>query len=510
MKIEINAQFQKALGILEHGKNLILTGRAGTGKSTFLHYFCHKTRKQFALLAPTGVAAVNIGGQTIHSFFKFKPGVTLEEAENSGRKCQRNKLYQNLELLIIDEISMVRCDLLDCVDIFLKTARKNNSPFGGVQIFFVGDLYQLPPVATNSEMKSVSIIYETPYFFSSAVMRHLSAEFIEFEKIYRQKQQEFIDLLNGIRNNTITDEMLKRLNSRFLPDFDEEKHPDYICLVTRNIQADRLNKKNLDNLAGNPQSYIASVEGSFSPEFYPAPLNLTLKKGARVMLLNNDSKGRWINGSLGWVERLETESIRVMLDEGGRFNVEPCLWEIFESFFDEKEKIIKRRTVGSFLQIPVQLAWAITIHKSQGKTFDKVIVDIGGGTFSPGQVYVALSRCSNFEGLVLKKPIEKKHIWLDRRVVKFITQYQYQKSEQQISTEDKISLIEKAIREKRKLRIVYLKSTDEKSCRTILPERVYEAEYNGRIFTAVEAYCFLRKRERVFNLKKILEIDVAA
>lgn len=325
-----------------------MTGRAGTGKSTFLHYFCQKTRKQFALLAPTGVAAVNIGGQTIHSFFKFKPGVTLEEARNSGRASQREKLYQNLELLIIDEISMVRCDLLDCVDIFLKTARKNNLPFGGVQAFFVGDLYQLPPVVTNNEMKTVNIIYQTPYFFSAEVMKQFSAEFVEFEKVYRQKQQDFIELLNGIRNKTITDEMLKRLNSRFVPNLDERKYPDYIYLTARNIQADQLNEKNLNNLPGKPQSYIASVKGSFSTEFYPALFNLTLKKGARVMLLNNDSKGRWINGSLGWVEKLEPEFIRVILDDGGRFNIEPYLWEIFESFFDEKEKKSKGKQLEAF------------------------------------------------------------------------------------------------------------------------------------------------------------------
>lgn len=505
---EINDQFKKAIDLLESGKNLILTGRAGTGKSTFLNYFCQNTKKQFVLLAPTGVAAVNIGGQTIHSFCKFKPGVTFDEARNSGKKSQKNKMYQHLQILIIDEISMVRCDLLDCIDIFLRTARKNNLPFGGVQTFFVGDLYQLPPVVTSNETKTIDVIYETPYFFSSKVMQGFSSEFIEFEKIYRQKDQYFIELLNGIRNKTISDEMLEALNSRFMPDFDENKHPEYIYLASRNAQAEMLNEKNLNYLPGKVQLYPASVEGNFSSEFFPASANLTLKKDARVMLLNNDSKGRWINGSLGWVKKMEQDFINVALDQGGKFDVYPYLWEIYEGFFDEREKTIKRRTIGSFLQIPVQLAWAITIHKSQGKTFDKAIVDIGKGTFTPGQVYVALSRCRSLDGLVLKKRIEKKHIWLDRRVVKFITQYQYQRSEQSFSFEDKACLVKKAIKEKRRMNIVYLKASDEKSRRVILPKRIYETEYNGYAFTAVDAYCFLRKQKRVFNLKRILEMRI--
>lgn len=508
MQTEINEDFKKALEILEQGKSLILTGRAGTGKSTFLHYFCQKTKKKFVLLSPTGVAAVNIGGQTIHSFFRFKPGVTLEEARNTGRRYQKDKLFKNLELMIIDEISMVRCDLLDCIDIFLKTARKNNLPFGGIQVFFVGDLYQLPPVVTSNEKNVIGSIYQTPYFFSAKVMKEFFPEFVEFEKVYRQKQKDFIELLNGIRNKTIPDEMIKRLNSRFLTEIDDEKYSDYIYLTATNSQADHINEKNLNNLPGKSMTYIASVEGDFSPKYYPVDFSITLKKGARIMLVNNDTSGRWINGSLGWVEKMDKYYIKVRLDDGGMFYVEPYLWEIYESFFDEKENAIKRRTIGSFLQIPVQLAWAITIHKSQGKTFDRVIVDIGRGTFSPGQVYVALSRCTSFEGLILKKPIEKKHIWLDKKIVKFLTQYQYQKSQQNIPDYEKISLIKKAIKEKRKLKIVYLKAIDQKSKRVILPEKIYQAYYNGYAFIAVDAHCFLRKQKRTFNLRRILEIDM--
>lgn len=508
MDIEINEKFKKVIELLESGKSLILTGRAGTGKSTFLRYFCENTKKQFVLLAPTGVSAVNIGGQTIHSFFKFKPNVTFEEAEKIAEELSEKEIYRKIELMIIDEISMVRADLLDCIDIFLKKIRKNKNPFGGIQVLFVGDLYQLPPVIENKEENIFKKLYETPYFFSSKIMKNFSPEFIELEKIYRQKEQEFINLLNAIRNKTVTEEMIKKLNERYIPNFDEEKNPDYIYLTTRNKQADEINERNLSKLPGETFIYLAEIKGNFNPEYYPTEKNLKLKKKARIMLLNNDSLSRWINGSLGWVKDLSDDYIEVTLDDGKEVIVEPYCWEINELYYDEKENAIKKRTIGSFLQLPVQLAWAITIHKSQGKTFEKAVVDIGKGVFAPGQVYVALSRCKTFDGLILKRPIEKKHIFLDKRVVKFLTEYQYKKSEEEISIEERIELIKRAIKENKKIKITYLKSTDKKTKRVIKPIKVHNTEFNGKPYIALKGYCYLRKEERIFNLKKILEIEI--
>ena len=507
MKIEINNQFKQALFLLEEkGKNLILTGRAGTGKSTFLDYFYENTQKQFVLLAPTGVAAVNIGGQTIHSFFRFKPGVVIEEAEKLGEKAKKSSFYKGIDLLIIDEISMVRADLLDCIDIFLKRARKSTLPFGGVQILFIGDLYQLPPVVKGEEKKVLEKIYATPYFFSAKVMEELSAEFIEFEKIYRQRDEEFINLLNSIRNKSIDETMINYLNSRVGIKAEDESF--YIYLTPRNQQADEINQKNLDCLSGQTRIFQADIKGDFSEDYFPADVELKLKVGARVMFLNNDTNDRWINGSLGWVKKISDDFVKVKLDEGEMVEVEPFTWVINESYFDEKERKIKRREIGSFTQIPLSLAWAITIHKSQGKTFDKVILDIGKGIFSHGQVYVALSRCRSFTGLILKQPIKKGHIWLDRRVIKFLTNFQYQKAEEVISFEEKLALVKEAIKKKKRLQILYLKAKDEKSRRQILPKKVYQTEFNGYPYTAIDAYCFLRKEVRVFNLKRILKITV--
>lgn len=505
MEIELNEQFNEALKIIESGKNLILTGRAGTGKSTFLKYLCENTKKQYVLLAPTGVSAVNIGGQTIHSFFKFKPNVTIDEAVEIANRNIENEIYRKIDLMIIDEISMVRADLLDCMDIFLKIVRKNKKPFGGVQILFVGDLYQLPPVVDKEEKEIFTKIYETPYFFSSNVMKNFSPEFIEFEKIYRQKEREFIDILNAIRNDKITEEMIKKLNERYVPDFNEEENQDYIYLTSRNEEANEINRKNLEKLEGQAVVYTANVEGTFDPEYFPTDLKLKLKKSARVMLLNNDNFGRWINGSLGWIKNLHSEYIEVILDNGKEITVEPYQWEINELYFDKKEEKIKKRTIGTFSQIPVQLAWAITIHKSQGKTFEKVIIDIGKGIFAPGQLYVALSRCRTIEGIILKKPIEKKHIYIDKRVVKFLTKYQYKKAEEDISLDEKILLIKRAIEEKKKIQITYLKSNDEKTHRVIYPQKIYETELNGIPYIALEGYCYLKNKKRVFNLKKILK-----
>jgi ATP-dependent DNA helicase PIF1 len=506
MKIEVNEAFQKAIDFINQGKNVFITGRAGTGKSTFLQYLCQNIKKNYVLLAPTGVAAVNIGGQTIHSFFRFKPGITVDEAEKRGKKT-KSEIYKKLALLIIDEISMVRADLFDCVDVFLRKSRQNEKPFGGVQLLLIGDLYQLPPVVKKNE-SGFSSFYQSSYFFSSKVMDNLDLFLIEFEKIYRQKDEEFINILNRIRNKDLDEEILEKLNKQYQEDFDEEKYRDYIFLTTRNDQAEAINFNNLEKLPGKAYTFEAEINGEIEEELYPADVFLTLKKGARVMFLNNDSRDRWINGSLGWVVSVSKEKVVVRVDDSGVEEVEPYTWEIIENYFDEKQKKIKKKTIGYFSQYPLKLSWAITIHKSQGKTFDKVVIDIGRGSFTPGQVYVALSRCRSLSGIVLKQPIKKKHIWSDWKVRQFLTNFQYKKSEEIISFDEKLALIKKAVKNKEKLEIVYLKAKDEKSKRVILPKKIYQADFQGHSFWAVEGYCFLREEERVFNVKRIVEIRV--
>ncbi|MFH1454664.1 MAG: AAA family ATPase [Armatimonadota bacterium] len=511
-KIEINEQFALSLDLMENtGKNIFITGKAGTGKSTLLDYFRDTTKKKAVVLAPTGVAAVNVRGQTIHSFFKFKPNVTLRAIKRiSGKKI---KIYKKLEAVIIDEISMVRADLLDCVDKFLRLNGKNHKlPFGGVQMIFIGDLYQLPPVVVGREREIFRKQYESPYFFSAKIFDDFSMEFIELEKIYRQKDEAFINLLNSIRNNSIDDAGLKTLNKRYNPDFKDNIEDFYIYLTTTNKLAEEINNRQLMKLEGNPYYYKGEIQGDFDSKYLPTPAELCVKIGAQIMMLNNDLRSRWINGSIGRIVDIEHDReydkdiIIVELIDGNIVKVSPHTWEIFNFFLNEETNSIEAKTVGSFTQYPLKLAWAVTIHKSQGKTFNKVIIDIGKGTFAHGQMYVALSRCTSLEGIVLKKPIQKKHIFMDWRVVKFVTKYQYKISEKTCSTKDKIEIIENAIKSKSKLDVIYLKPNDEKSKRIIRPEFVGEMEYLGKTYLGVKAFCFNRKESRTFRVDRILEM----
>jgi len=513
--IEINTDFQKALFLLEkNDHHIFITGKAGTGKSTLLDYFRSHTKKKLVVLAPTGVAAVNIQGETIHSFFHFMPGVTTKEAKDIALHFNKTKIYQELEMIIIDEISMVRADLLDCIDVFLRTVRKNSLPFGGLRMVFIGDLYQLPPVVTSHEKEIFKNHYRSPYFFDSKVFQELlfgkdkiQIEFMELEKIYRQKDDQFIRLLNNIRNRSITDEEINILNKQYQPKI-RTKH-DYIYLTSLNKQAEEINQRNLHLLKTPAKKYRAEIEGNFAEKDYPTEKNLILKKGCRVMFLNNDNGGRWINGTTGEVVETKRDRVVVKIDKGETVVVKPYLWVIYKNYYDEKTKSIEKETIGSFLQIPLVLAWAITIHKSQGKTFNKVIIDVGRGTFTHGQMYVALSRCQTIEGIILKQPLKKSHILMDYRIVKFLTSFQYKKSEEKMSTKDKEIFLRKAAKEKTKLEIIYLKSKDEKSKRVILPLKVAGMEYLGFKFLGLEAFCYLRNEKRIFRVEKILEIKLA-
>ncbi|MFP4081907.1 MAG: AAA family ATPase [Candidatus Aminicenantes bacterium] len=511
-KIDINPEFGKALDLLNKtSKNVFITGKAGTGKSTLLEYFRQNTRKKVVTLAPTGVAALNVKGQTIHSFFRFKPDVTLDKVRKIVKNRRKN-LYQAADTVVIDEISMVRADLLDCVDRFLRlNCTRQGHPFGGKQMVFIGDLYQLPPVIKGKEREIFKSRYNTGYFFSAHVFEELPMELIELMKIYRQKDERFIEILNAIRNNTITEETLEALNTRCDPDFEPSKDAFYIHLTTLNQLADRINGQQLQKIEGPACLMEGIIRGDFAQRNLPTQRVISLKVGAQVMLLNNDSYGRWVNGSVGKVveilgEEDDPEIITVELTDGSLVEVERFTWEIFEYRYDEITNSIKTRTLGSFTQFPMRLAWAITIHKSQGKTFHRIILDIQRGAFSPGQIYVALSRCTSLEGIVLRQPLKKKHVFMDWRVVDFITKYQYQLSEEKMPLEEKLDFLRKSIQVKKRLEITYLKKSDEKSRRVIEPLYVGRLSYEGRPFLGLEAYCFSRKEKRNFRVDRILEM----
>lgn len=510
--IEINGQFQKALDGIESRKNLFITGKAGTGKSTLLNYFRHHTQCKVVVLAPTGVAALNVQGETIHSFFGFKPDITADKIKKL--KGKRSQLYKEIDAIIIDEISMVRADLLDHVDHFLRlNGRSSRLPFGGAQMILIGDLYQLPPVVTSKEKVIFETHYQSPYFFDSRVFHNHPMEMIELEKIYRQKDQHFIDLLNAIRNNTVTDDQLKILNSRVGTRISNAKATDYtVHLTPTNAMASEINADHLNRLNEAVRAYPARISGRFEQSAYPANDNLQLAAGAQVMLLNNDSYNRWVNGTLGRVESIEHDNktgediIQVRLSNGNVESIQPYAWDIFHFTFNDRTQSIETETLGSFRQYPLKLAWAVTIHKSQGKTFDRVVIDMERGAFAHGQTYVALSRCTSMEGITLVKPVQKSHIWTDWRIVRFMTRHQYDDSEQKLPLDRKLEMIQKAIEEETLLDIVYLKASDDKTRRTIIPHEVGRMEYEGKPFTGLQAYCLKRRNERVFRVDRILEM----
>lgn len=429
--IDFNKQFAEAYDLLENSRrNLFITGRAGTGKSTLLKYFREHTSKNVVVLAPTGVAAVHVRGQTIHSFFHFKPNVTPQTVSELRVIKSQKKLYQNLETLIIDEISMARADVMDCMDIFLRLhGPHKNEPFGGVQMIFIGDLYQLPPVVNSQEQEIFREIYASPYFFDAKVFERTEMEFIDLEKIYRQEEDEFIQILNAIRENALTPEQMRTLNHRYHPGGVPGPDGFYVYLATTNAIAEKINQDQLRKTPGRVFHYQGRIDGEFEKRSLPTQEYLDLKLGAQVMLLNNDALGRWNNGSIGKVQAVaedltSTDIIGVELEGGRKVEVTPFTWEAFHFHYNPHSEAIESRSMGSFLQYPLKLAWAVTIHKSQGKTFSKVIVDLGAGAFAHGQTYVALSRCTRLDGLILKRPIQRQDIMLDPRVTRFMERCQ--------------------------------------------------------------------------------------
>ncbi|MBI5023444.1 MAG: AAA family ATPase [Candidatus Omnitrophica bacterium] len=427
--LEFDEQFSAAYDLLENNPYpVFVTGKAGTGKSTLLQYFREHTSKNIVVLAPTGVAAVNVRGQTIHSFFRFRPDITPEGVHSIRLRKTQKTIFKKLDAVVIDEISMVRSDLLDCVDAFLRLHGPDGAaPFGGVQMIFFGDLYQLPPVMTRLDRDIFKDLYASPYFFDAMSFNQLDFQIIELKKIYRQKDEAFIRLLNNVRDKSISVTDLDILNRRLNPQFNPGDKDFYVYLTTTNALADQINQERAKELSGESFHLEGELSNGFDVRSLPTHQRLELKMGAQVMLLNNDPGGKWVNGTIGKIfssskDHEATGTIRVALASGPVVDVPPFTWEVFRFFYNKDTEAIDSESAGSFRQYPLKLAWAITIHKSQGKTFSKVVLDIGNGTFAPGQMYVALSRCTDLEGLVLKKPIFKRHILLDDQVARFMTQ----------------------------------------------------------------------------------------
>ena len=515
-EIEFNEQFTKALHLLQHGShNVFVTGKAGTGKSTLLRYFRAHTSKKIVVLAPTGVAALNVGGETIHSFFRFKPGTTPDKVRRARKK--EAEIYRELSAIVIDEASMVRADLMDCVDAFMRlNGREPCKPFGGAQLILFGDLYQLPPVVTSAEREVFSTYYPGPYFFNSRVIAEAKIEYLELEKIYRQKDKGFIEILNAIRNNRVSPAQLAQLNRRVGADVETGGRGLIVRLLTTNADAAEINNERLRGIDGRSHIYKAETSGQFTRDAYPADEELHLKAGAQVMMLNNDPDGRWVNGTMAAVQDImrgpegQPDLIHVRLADGSVEEVEPHAWELFHFTYDPEAKKIKTETAGVFTQYPLKLAWGITIHKSQGKTFERAVIDLGRRAFAAGQTYVALSRCTALEGLSLARAVRPNDVMTDWRIVRYVTGHQYKTSDQAMPLGEKIGLIEQAIKDCRCLEITYLTATDEKSRRTVRPLSVGDRKYNTVTFKGLEAHCLKRGEKRMFRVDRILELKVAA
>lgn len=434
--MEKNSELRHAWDFVEHtGISIFLTGKAGTGKTTFLRTLKKKSSKRSIIVAPTGVAAINAGGMTIHSFFQLPLSPFVPEANFKNRfdySKEKRKIIRTLDLLIIDEISMVRSDVLDAIDSVLRRFREHEKPFGGVQLLMIGDLQQLTPVVTPEDEVILQRYYDTSYFFGSKALRSISYVTIELTHVYRQQDEEFITLLNNIREGQVSETDLKRLNERFNPNFEPEVGSDYIRLTTHNKMAESYNEVQLHNLPSKACTFIAEADGNFPEYNYPADFKLTLKRGAQVMFIRNDNNGRYYNGRIGHVTHIDNEKILVLCPgDDKEIEVQQETWENTKYSLNEKTKQIEAEVQGTFKQYPLRLAWAITIHKSQGLTFEHAIID-AQSSFAAGQVYVALSRCKTLEGLILASPISSSAIINDNQVMNYIS-HQTEEAEKNIA-----------------------------------------------------------------------------
>jgi ATP-dependent DNA helicase PIF1 len=419
MPVSLDPVAESAFHLMESSSDhVLLTGRAGTGKSTLLSYFRERTVKRVAVVAPTGVAAVNVGGQTIHSFFGL--GIGSRPGSVGKPTSSRKKVLSNLDAVVIDEISMVRADLLDCMDEVLRACRGGGRPFGGVQLIMIGDLFQLPPVVPQSEAKTFSQAYAGPYFFHAKAWDQIGVQSVELSRVYRQEDPALVASLDRLRLGKMTPEDLAAFPARKVP-VDEL---GVVRLTTTNAAAEAWNDRRLAELPGDAVTFVGSVTEPFPDERLPAPHELSLKVGAQVMLVANDREKRWVNGDVGVVRELVVGSsgpLMAVVDIAGRgaYDIGQHAWETFAYAYDETTKKLVAETAGSYRQIPLKLAWAVTVHKAQGKTFDKVAIDFGYGTFAPGQAYVALSRARSLEGISLARPLRAADVRVDPTVVEF-------------------------------------------------------------------------------------------
>ena len=435
-----NQEWQQALQIIQYTRrSLFLTGKAGTGKSTFLRYVAQQTKKKYVILAPTGIAAINAGGQTLHSFFKlpFHP-LLPNDSRYSPRNIRKTlkysgvtlKLLRELELIIIDEISMVRADIIDFIDKVLRIYCRNmREPFGGKQLLLVGDIFQLEPVVKEDEWRLMQPFYPSAYFFSAKVWQQMQLVSIELRKVYRQNDAQFITLLDRIRQNQATDQDLAAINSRVAQDAEplpSMRNAFEITLATRRDTVDWINEQKLAEIDGTSTTFQGTIRGEFPLTSLPAPMELEIKPGAQVIFTRNDKEKRWVNGTIGIVTGFDVDEgiIGVCDEDGNEYDVGEEVWENMRYTFDEKEQKIVEEQLGTFVQYPLRLAWAITVHKSQGLTFRQVRIDFsGGGAFAGGQTYVALSRCTSLNGIILEEPIHRSDIFVRPEVIQFAQRY---------------------------------------------------------------------------------------
>ena len=433
-----NKEFQDALNLIQYTRqSVFLTGKAGTGKSTFLRYICEHTKKNHVVLAPTGIAAINAGGSTLHSFFKLpfypllpdNPDFSLQRGrihEFFKYTKPHRKLLEELELIIIDEISMVRADIIDAVDRILRVYSRNlREPFGGKQILLVGDVFQLEPVVKGDEREILNRFYPTPYFFSARVFNQIDLVSIELQKVYRQTDATFVGVLDHIRNNTVGATDLQLLNTRYGTQIEESEADMYITLATRRDNVDHINDKKLAELPGEPVTFSGEITGDFPESSLPTSQELVLKPGAQIIFIKNDFDRRWVNGTIGIISGFDPfeETLYVITDDGKECDVKRESWRNIRYKYNEEKKQIEEEELGTFTQYPIRLAWAITIHKSQGLTFSRVVIDFTGGVFAGGQAYVALSRCTSLEGIQLKKPVSRADVFVRPEIIGFAERF---------------------------------------------------------------------------------------